>query len=379
MRGPHLSLTDGAKLLRGRYELVGQGAPAAGGAEVWRGLDLDGAPYLIKTWAYEGADPDLVRRALWDAELRTLYKVGSTPGAGESLVVLKDAGVDRDARCFVMVLESFGNASVASILAERHRHPWLALGNPSGRREIWEALARVASGLALLHEQQVLHRNIGVESLVFDAAAGPDSIRLGGFEWSVRLGRPLDADPPNGWASLPERSGRAQQAWRPDDDWFGFGILATRLLIDIESLESLEPSVRHRQVLTSISRTGRSLSEHERIVLSRLLAADPLERMTRGRDVLESARAIVRQLSSPALERHDQRPFTLVINTRATVLIDYLLDNGLREHLALDATASYNPNDHGQASAVTDFMRRDLDGGLLYAVPKRTFFVLVGR
>ena len=51
--------------------------------------------HLLKTWAYEGDEPDRVRRALWDAELRTLYRLGSTPGASDALVVLRDAGLDR--------------------------------------------------------------------------------------------------------------------------------------------------------------------------------------------------------------------------------------------------------------------------------------------
>jgi hypothetical protein len=61
----------------------------------WQAFSDYGVRHLVKTWAYEGAEPDPVQRALWDAELRTLYKVGSSPGASETLVVLRDAGLDR--------------------------------------------------------------------------------------------------------------------------------------------------------------------------------------------------------------------------------------------------------------------------------------------
>lgn len=294
-------------------------------------------------------------------------------------MVLKDAGVDRDAQCFVMVLEAPGHANIATALTERHRHPWLASRDARGRRDIWIAIERVASGLALLHEQQVLHRDVGAESLVFDDGGGPDSVRLGGFEWSVRLGRPLDADPPTGWPSPPERSEDEQQAWRPDDDWFGFGILCARLLLDVEHHVAHEPRTRHQLVLGAITKASKALTETERLLLFRLIAADPLERMTRAYDVLDAVRQIIRQLSSPDAERQDGRPFTLVVNPRNIALIDYLLEGGLGEHLALGTTAAYNPNDPTHTNGMTDFMRRDLDGGVLYTVPKSAFYVLVGR
>jgi hypothetical protein len=377
--GGGLMLTTGSTVLRGRYELIGPGERVAGEATLWRGIDGDGVHHLIKTWSYDGNEPDPVRRALWDAELRTLYKVGSSPGAGESLVVLRDAGVDRHAKCFVMVLESPGSASVAVALIQRHRHSWLASRDAHGRSEIWSVLERVASGLALLHEQQVLHRDVGAEALIFDDQGGPESVRLGGFEWSVRLGRPLDADPPTGWSSPPERAEGEQKAWRPDDDWFGFGVLCVRLLLDVEQHAAHEPSSRTVYLIGAIAKATKTLTESERLLVSRLIALDPLERISRAEDVLEGVRQIRRQLSSPAAERQDDRPFTLVINPRSESLADYLLDNGLRLHLELGTTAAFNPTDPNHTSGMTDFMRRDLDGGTLYAVPKKDFYVLVGQ
>lgn len=71
-----MPLDEGAALLRGRYEL-GKRRSAAGDAEAWAAYDEDGVQYLVRTWAYDGDEPDPVRRALWDAELRTLYNRGS--------------------------------------------------------------------------------------------------------------------------------------------------------------------------------------------------------------------------------------------------------------------------------------------------------------
>jgi hypothetical protein len=374
-----LTVQAGSVLLRGRYRLVGEGIASSGGATSWKARSEDGVLYLLKTWSYEGDEPDRVRQALWDAELRTLYKVGSTPGADDALVVLKDAGLDRDAHCFVMVLEAPGYESLAPALTNRAAHAWLHQRDASGRGDLWSALGRVASGLSLLHEQKVLHRDVSVEALLFSPEEGTTSLRLGGFEWSVRLGRPLDADPPVGWPAPPERGDTGATAWRPDDDWFGFGMLAARLMLDIENYGTNEPRLRHQRVLKAVAAATRLLTEQERTLIGRLIAADPLERITRPYDVRESVASIVGTLAAPAVRREDDRPYTLVINHRSQRLTDYLVENGLNEYLKLPTGSLYNPLDPAHAAGACDFMRQELDGAELCAVPRREIYVLVGR
>lgn len=372
-------ITAGTSLLRGRYELAGPPKQATGDATYWRGWSEDGARLLIKTWSYDGDEPDRVQRALWDKELRTLYKVGSTPGASDTLVVLKDAGLDHEARCFVMVLEAPGYESLRDAVADRAAHPWLANRDSRDRCDIWTALGRTASGLDLLHDQQILHRDVGVEALLFNSDEGAESVRLGGFEWSVRLGKPLEADPPAGWASPPGRDGGEVSAWRPDDDWFGFGMLCTRLLLDVESYAGNDTLTRHQRVLKAVAAATRSLTELERSLLGRLIAADPLERLARPHDILGAIRDIIRLLSAPPTEREDARPYTLVVNPRSTPLTDHLLEQGFREHLELTRSETYNPADVRHTTGLCDFMRRDLDGAALYAVPRQSFVVMVGH
>lgn len=374
-----MGLTAGTSLLRGRYELATPPIAAAGDATYSRGWSEDGARLLVKAWPYDGDEPDHVQRALWDAELRTLYKVGSTPGASEALVVLKDAGLDHEAHCFVMVLEAPGYESLGDAVADRAAHPWLANRDSRDRRDIWTALARTAAGLSLLHDQQILHRNVGVDALLFDSDEGAESVRLGGFEWSVRLGQPLEADPPEGWASPPGRDEGEASVWRPDDDWFGFGMLCARLLIDVESYAGNDPLTRHRRVLRAIATATRSLTELERSLLGRLIASDPLERIVRPHDILGAIRDIVRLLSAPPTEREDVRPYTLVVNPKSTSLTDHLLKQGLRGHLELTGSETYNPTDVRHTAGLCDFMRRDLDGAALYAVPRQGFVIMVGH
>ncbi len=373
-----MSLDKGTALLRGRYEL-GTRRSAAGDAEAWTAYDEDGLQYLARTWAYDGDEPDPVQRALWDAELRTLYKVGSSPGADDTLAVLKDAGLDRDAKSFVMVLQAAGYDSVAEALAARAEHAWLSSRDPADRRELWRAAGRVAAGLAVLHSQDVLHRDVGAGALLYLPDEPTESIRLGGFEWSVRLGRPLDADPPVSWSSPPERLGGDTAAWRPDDDWFGFGMLCARLVLNLERYASNAPAERYARVVKAIEAAKTTLTEPERALLLRLIDPDPLERMTRPHDVQLSVRGIVALLAAPPAARADDRPFTLIVDPKQAGLYDYLLERGLREHLGLDDGQPYDPRDVAHTDGLAVFLRRDLDGGSLYAVPKQDTVLLVGR
>ncbi|MEU4386235.1 AAA domain-containing protein [Promicromonospora sp. NPDC023805] len=373
-----MPLDQGAALLRGRYEL-GTRTSGAGDAEAWTAYDEDGVRYLARTWTYDGDEPDPVQRALWDAELRTLYRVGSSPGADDTLAVLKDAGLDRDAQCFVMVLHAPGYDSVADALAVRGEHGWLSSHNPADRRELWQAAGRVAAGLAVLHSQDVLHRDVGAEALLYLPDEPAKSIRLGGFEWSVRLGRPLDADPPVSWSSPPERLAGDTAAWRPDDDWFGFGMLCARLVLNLERYANNAPTERYTRVVKAIEAATTKLTEPERLLLLRLIDPDPLERMTRPHDVQLSIREIAALLAAPPAARADDQPFTLIVNPKQAQLYDYLLDRGLREHLGLDDGQPYDPRDIAHTDGLTVFLRRDLDGGTLHAVPNQETVILVGR
>jgi hypothetical protein len=83
--------------------------------ESWLAVDPEGGQVLVKAWQYEGEQPNEVIRALWDRELRNLFRLSSSPDADEKLVVLRDAGVDKRARCFVMVLSAPGFEPLSTI------------------------------------------------------------------------------------------------------------------------------------------------------------------------------------------------------------------------------------------------------------------------
>jgi hypothetical protein len=194
-----MTLEAGQHVLRVKYRLTEGPIVSDDVSTSWKGEDVeDYKPYLIKVWPFQGDTPDPVKHALWLHELRILYRVSSSPGAEDSILVLRDPRLDREVRCFVMVAESVPSAGytpLAEALRHRDRHGWLSNGGTEDRWNLWQGLKRIADGLQLLHDQNTLHRNLGVEGIFFNPQEGADSLRLGGFEWSIRLGQPVPGAP----------------------------------------------------------------------------------------------------------------------------------------------------------------------------------------
>jgi serine/threonine protein kinase len=371
-------INPGVRVLRSRYQLISGPVVRDEAGQGWLAVDDDDSRFLVKLWPFQGERPDDLQRALWDAELRTLYRVGSSPGAEDAILVLRDAGVDRDAHCFVMVLEAPGYESLSAALSQRAEVAWLSPRDAQARHMLWTGLQRLASGIRLLHEQYILHRDVRAETVFFNSQLGATSLRLGGFEWSVRLATPDTKAPPPGWSSPPEFFGAAAFGYRPETDWYGFGMLAIRALLNVESYATNEPVERHRRVLTELERSGGRLSDLERAFLLRLIAAEPRERITRGYEILVAIQDILRALEHGAEPRADSRPLVVVINPRTNQdLVERALELGFVPNPE-KAQEAFNPNDILHSANLTSFVQRDLARPQLYAVSGGEFYLLVG-
>ena len=376
-------LCPGTEILRAKYRLLPPDPIATdAAAEAWLGVDEDDTQYLIKIWPFSGKRPDALSRALWDTELRNLYRVCSSPGAEDAILVLRDAGVDLANRCYVMVLEAPGYERLDSAIKHRRQRqtPWLNVSRDlQGRSELWTSLQKLASGVQLLHEQQTLHRNLQPAAIFYNADIGAQSMRLGGFEWSIRLGAPSSQGPtpkPN-WSSPPEFFG-GTVGYRPETDWFGFGMLAVRLLVNVEGHDTKKTTPHHRYEKTLLS-LNRSLSDLEREFLLRLIARNPLERLDRGGEIVAGIGQVLRGLRQASMSGHEQKgALTVVIPPRPR---DELLERAQVAGFVPDPkkpTEPFNPNTDLHVARLTDFIRRDLDQPQLYAVPRAHFYLLVG-
>lgn len=363
--------------------------PREGEDESGNALD-PGKEFVAVVWPFGGAEPDLVRRASWDYELRTLYRVGSTPGAAQSMLLLREAAVDRDVGCFAMLLEPEGLETLiplSTALARRRDYGWLNTKDDRARRDIWRSLSRIAHGLSLLHDQQVIHRNVSADGVVFDERQGARSLRLGGFEWSLRLGVPVTESPPVGWYSPPEfmREGKTPVGFRPRDDWFGFGMLAARCLLDVENYASNDPPKRYERVVRKVHDAviGRDLTDLERELLLRLLDIDPRARKDNVVEIRQWIGEIVAGLELGTRASDTKQALILTFKHDDSSFVTGLVDAVEGEFAPdeADAGKAYESWNDDHVVRLARYIERNFDKSQLYAIPRRNGsprYILVG-
>lgn len=370
------------KLLQGRYELldplVGEGFEK--GSEEWVGVDGFDNEYLIKIWPYQEAND--LKRALWDSELRRMYRVGSSPGAEKWIVVMREADLDPDHNCYVMVLQAHGSgySTLDKAIKIRNQYAWLSNAGVDARRLLWLGLKRLADGIQLLHSQTILHRNVTAENIFFRPEGGPSSFRLAGFEWSLRVGELHLQQPPSGWSSPPDFADNDLFAYQPETDWYGFGVLAARCLLNIESLRVLSPKERHRRIVRAIDQaSNRHLQELERVILQRLIDPQRRDRLMKGYEIDAALDDLLDSLGGGARADALQNPLILAYNPAqlSQNILERATANGFVPN-ADQPLESFNPSDIVHCTALSSFLQKDLAESQLHSL-KENAFVLVGQ
>lgn len=369
------------ELLRGRYTLMRGPVTSDRLSETWIARDARYDFCLLRIWPFVGDDISSYQRALWDGELRTLYRLSSSPAAEDSLLLMKDAGVDKEEKVFVMALQGTTLQDYLSLemaLSGRRSHPWLGTRDVEVRKEIWRAFGTLADGVALLHGQRVIHRNLNASAVFLDPHLGPASMRLGGFEWSIRLGVPARIAPPDLWSLSRECFGPEGPRFGPENDWFGFGMLLSRALLNLEPLVQVPPAKRQELALARVQKaTRRDLSELEQAVLLELLAIDPVERLSIDELVLAGVEGVEKSFDEiGALGRTEE--LVLVIDPKLNALQASVSEADFQPNPD-DKLESFDVTNSKHVSRLLEFVREDLALGRIYSVPNATYFVLDGE
>lgn len=365
-----------AVAVRDRYELEAQLASGDGTSQVWSARDRDGYEFLIKLWRFEGDEPDPVRRALWDEELRTLYRLSSSPGAEQSVVRLRDALVDRESKAFVMVLEAGGYESLSTLLTTPATTPWIGQRSVSQRAGLWRGLRRLAAGLQLLHQQHVIHRCVDAANVLVDEDLGVETMRLSGFEWSIRLGTPVSRSAPAGlWCTPPELL-QDGSGYRPETDWYGLGMLAARTVLNIEDLAGEAQERRCREVLRRVAESSSTqLSGLEKDLIQRLVAVEPHDRLVHAEDILPAIEDIESVLASPSRPLSNAA-FHLVVDPKKPWLLEIAQDAGFE--LRDEKGIAFNPINDLHVAQLTSFIRDRLAQAELHPLGDGERYVLIG-
>ncbi len=314
-------LTEGDSVLNHRYTLE-QLIRRTEEHELWRAVDVYGANVFIKAWPYrvdtntDRQQPNDVRRAIWDIELRNLLRLSSAPEAEDRLLTLRDARVDTETNRFIMVFPAQDLEPLDALLKERSKHGWLRdLSNKLVRARLWQGVYNLAQGLHHIHEQQILHRSISPVAIFVDTSKGPEGMLLGGFEGSVRLGTQSVRTPPLGTSLLaPElaEAPSARSTYSFETDWFYFGALLAVLFAAADANTDGSQEYIRDAVIRQVQGSAHLFPLEKEVVL-RLLSASPRSRLARGIDVIAQINEIVAILSEP-VQVNDDAFLALVVS-----------------------------------------------------------------
>ncbi len=336
----------------------------SGDRQTWRAHNSYGNPVLIKTWQFAGASPDPVLRALFNTELRNLFRLSGLPGVEKCIVTILDAGVmeptDDRVGCFVIVLDVPGFLTLAQALANRQQHRWLReLDVVTNRTIVWRSFRRLAQGLGQIHRCQMLHRAVSPRAIFLDEGAF-DDMRLGAFEWTVRL---TNSD----MAVEPVVGGDASTPYSFEYDWYCFGVVLAQVLAaaDIGGYSGADANQR---LLDAVHRSPLHDIEQETII--QFLAADRESRQNRSSFVLPQLDEVIETLEQP---RQKNAAFVLICalgpQTRLTTAV-------LDEMKSVDPASDVKAH---QLQPQCDFIKDDLAQATIVRRANVGDFVLIGR
>jgi hypothetical protein len=175
-----------------------------------------------------------------------------------------------------------GLQPLEDLLTSRAKYDWLRnAASESVRADLWRGVKRLARGLIQIHDQQMLHRAIGGAAIFVDGDEGPSTMRLGGFEWTVRLG----GTAPVGMAPIRPPEG----TYSFESDWFLFGTTVAWLVASVGPVSDVETMLER-------IRGQAFLNGKERELLEGLLATDVASRLSRGFDIVQRIDDIIATL-----------------------------------------------------------------------------------
>lgn len=194
------------EVLFGRYRVDSLHGSDAHGC-IWRGADLHAlAPVTIKMWSQHDRE-----RALLEGEAMASLR-------HEAVVRLVDFGlVDGTHPCLVM--ESVEGRSLGQRLAEEGALPWT---------EVFALAVEVLEGLAALHDEGLIHRDLSPEAIVLRErpAGGVKLVGLGRVGVVPSDDEPLRADePPSGALAYMAPEQLAGAGMGPATDLYALGLV----------------------------------------------------------------------------------------------------------------------------------------------------------
>jgi serine/threonine protein kinase len=279
-------------LIEGRYRLrnkLQSGDSARGVPDLWD-ADDGGDRYFVKSWKITGGDAGTLR-ALWNREVRGMMRLQGHPGASELFVRLQQLGFDK--KQFYAILDGGRRELLSKVLEKRSNYDWLVNMPEVGRRvPIWQGLLRIAEGIAVLHREGTLHRNLSASSIFVDPN-GQGDFRLSGFEWSLRVAGTGNKIKPGTASTLKAAEvDKGIGEYSTATDWFDFGVLAANIF----GASVTKP--RTRAKLREFVERPSLFNLPERQLILGLLEDDPEKRLFDDREIVNAIQEVIREIGT---------------------------------------------------------------------------------
>lgn len=156
---------------------------------------LDDECFLIKIWPRQEHENNLIKE-LWMDEVRQLQVLKNFPNSKEYLLVINNAHYDDES--YSIVYNCDENETLLSVYLDQlyssnsreQRKSWIYKENlikHNNRIKLWENILNVAHGLAILHQNGLLHRKVTIDNIVIRKEESICDFRLTGFEWLLSV------------------------------------------------------------------------------------------------------------------------------------------------------------------------------------------------
>jgi AAA domain len=197
--------------------------PSAGEPAIRSAMDIQQrAQVLVKVWDRGAFFTVGGFEELWRREIQYLQAITATAGGREHLAPPLDGSMDEG--YLYLAIDAGGRRPLSAFDSKEIDR----LGSPDTRILLWQNLQRLAEALGVLHSHGLLHRRIGMNSVLTSLGESAD-FQLTGFEWSIGLRR----TPPPGHVGP-----QSDAAFSFSSDWKDFGHLARRLLEPLSGWEN---------------------------------------------------------------------------------------------------------------------------------------------
>lgn len=213
----------------------------------------------VKIWEIKKEKFEILRD-IWLHEIRQLLRIQNYPKANNYLELLKNANYDENG--FYIFYNNAESTRILSDYLKHHvneqsndirkislRKHWLhssSLKKLENRIIFWKNILRIAKAIQILHDQGIIHRNINLNSIVYNEALNKNEsecFKLTGFEWSLYLNQ-LSNKEFNGLKEdlYPFATFKA--------DWISLGFLICKLLsINIEEIDSSYLLIKEKNLI----------------------------------------------------------------------------------------------------------------------------------